>query len=120
VRKIGAVVIAVGLFYGANASVASDLVTVMSVERAAFAKAPFKRQFQTLEVADVAAADVVSDANLEVVTVTQVATGANRKAPFRRRQVEIAVTDIAAMELGSVDSPKRYEPSRKPPYNRHR
>ncbi len=107
-------VIGASLALGASMVSANDTVTVMNVERAAFSKAPFKRQFQTLSVTDVAAADTV--VSQETVTITKVSTGANRKAPFRRQQTEVAVTDIAAMEVQSDRRVKRYNSSRKPPY----
>lgn len=118
-KTLVAVVIGAGLLLGGDVAMASETITVMNVERAAFSKAPFKRQFQTLEVTDVAAADTVADVDREVVTINKVATGANRKAPFRRQQVEVALTDIAVMELTSGQATKRYNPARKPPYNRH-
>lgn len=113
-KILATAVIGAGLALSASMVSANDTVTVMNVERAAFSKAPFKRQFKTLSVTDVAAADtVVSE---ETVTIIKVSAGANRKAPFRRQQTEVAVTDIAAMELQSDRSVKRYNPSRKPPY----
>ena len=115
-KRLFAAVIGVSLVLGGGVALASDAITVMSVEREAFSKAPFKRQFKTLSITDIAAADI----DTEMVTINRVATGANRKAPFRRQRVEVALTDIAAMELASGNANRRYNPSRKPPYNRHR
>jgi hypothetical protein len=115
-KRLFTAVIGVSLVLGGGVAMASDAITVMSVERKAFSKAPFKRQFKTLIITDIAAADI----DAEMVTINKVTTGANRKPPFRRQQVEVALTDIAAMELTSGTANRRYSPSRKPPYNRHR
>jgi len=119
-KSLAAAVMGVILFLGSGVAMGSDTVTVMNVERAAFSKAPFKRQFKTLTVTDIAAADTQANGDAETITINTVARGANRKAPFRRQQVEVALTDVAAMELTSGKADRRYNPSRKPPYSRHR
>jgi hypothetical protein len=119
-KRLSAAVMGVSFVLGSGVAMASDTVTVMNVERAAFSKAPFKRQFKTLTVTDIAAADTLVNGDVETVTINTVAMGANRKAPFRRQQVEVALTDVAAMELTTGKVHRRYNPSRKPPYSGHR
>ena len=114
---------AVGLGIGmvlSGITSAADTVTTMDVERQAFGKPPFKRSFNTVQVTDIAAADVVSASDVETVEVRTVEMGANRKAPYRRSTVSLAVTDIAAADVDTEEAGKRFNHTRKPPYNRHR
>ena len=115
-KVMGSLVLSAGMLMSGMA-MAADQNTVMSVERSAFGKPPFKREFR--EVTDIAAADTVAIENVETVEVRTVAMGANRKAPYRRTTVEVPVTDIAAMDIVDEPEGKRFNPARKPPYNRH-
>jgi len=99
-----------------------DTVKVLKVEYAPHRKPPFKRRWVEVNVADIAAAEIVEAVATESVSVRKLQAGVSRKPPYKQKTVEVPVVDIAASELVEETEAREPKPAkrRRPPFNRHR
>ena len=99
-----------------------DTVKVLKVEYAPYRKPPFKRRWVEVDVADIAAAEIVEAVASETVSMRKLQAGVNRKPPYKQKTVEVPVVDIAASELVEETAASEPKPAkrRRPPFNRHR